>query len=365
MYINTGKSNRSSGNILECGNVDYCKRYILIEIPQSMMFECDITIMNISSFTDRDSLGFMKDLQKLQNTNVYHCKGMVFSKFPETNTWEETKKLINLDSMITVDDVSYGIHNYDLRKTKFGELETSTSYDDLFSSPSRYSALPNVRFYNRTHHVINEDISGNEYSIGKMYLPKVDKDTVKYVELVPFRDMIDSYTTIIVTKASNYSNYNAYDEDYAHGVFETEHSTAEMIEYLDLNNLSMLIVGPVTDFILGLLVNSANFVYDSVDGISRVQYKTDHVFPTNNIYMQQIHDNQLSTFLSAMEYIRESVGWRFRLMVKSTISSVTVSVLKYDVHNGGFITKDFNFEIGNFRNDQHYHASHWVNNIGM
>lgn len=329
---------RSSGeNISVLNNIDYYKRYIIIEIP-TFGFENPITVINISSATGRDSIGIMKNSERIQSTNVYHCKGVVFDMPMSQILDKDISNHVNVNAMITVDDVSYGEFDFDLNRQRFAELRTTTSYSDIMSDVDKFSQLPNIRFYNTPHHILNEELNNDEYPTGAMYIPVRFGELIKSVEVVRLGDIIDNHTKIMVTKESNYNKVlnSSYDDDF-------------------LRKLSILTIGPVTDFILGLMFNEMEFCYDSIDGVSRIKYKTDHILPPNNIYMSQIQSNAIAQFRDAMDYISEMTDWKFRLFVHAVIGNVRLRFINYSTH-GISVSKSFEFDVGKFRNDQHFDA---------
>ena len=362
MFVSPQITNQTNGNIKSLGNVDYCKRYIIIEIPK-IGFECQITIINISSSTGNDSIGIMSRNERLQTTNVYHCSGYVLKGTP-TEDSKEISKLINADAMICINDISYGQHDFNLNRQRFNELRVSTSYSDAFTNSEKFSIIPNVRFYNRSHHVMNEDLVGREFMTGRSFIPKFkvgDSFGSTSVETVRLGDLIDNYTTVMVTRESNYDHLtNFLTKDI---IVDRDQIFNHVDDYhINLNELSLMVVGPVTDLILGLLVNNVDFCYDSIDGMSRIGFKTEHT-QSNSIYMQQIQTTTITSFIKSMEYITNSsaIDFQFRLFVKAFVGNVKLRVIKYEKHNGGYVSKDFEFDMGKFRNDQHYDSVHWAN----
>ena len=331
MYISHSMGG-TSGDISSLQNVDYHRRYIIIENSQ-------ITVLNISSATGRDSIGIMKDHQRFQNTYVYHCRGNVL----------KVNGKINPNVMITVDDASYGLHDYSLNRPRFGELLISTSYVDMFNDAAKFSMIPNIRYYNHSHHILNRDIDKIDYVNGLSFAPKMYGDVISNVETVRFGDLIDEETTIIVTNNSNFTKFK--EANYP----EFPINTSEF----DLDKFGTVLIGLVTDLIMGLLVNSLDFCYDSEDGLSRLRYTSDHKLP-NDLYKTHIQGNCITQFQQSMQYASGMVDWRFRLMVKVTVGGVRIKIIKYDLFNNNHVTKDFDFEIGKFRNAQHQDALKWV-----
>ena len=351
MFISTNSLGSKSGSIHELGNVDYQYRYIVIEAKKDGTDA--ITVYNISSSTGKSLIGVQKNSERNQTTNLYHCTGKVMRGVPSSR--ESAKSLLDVNAYITVDDISYGIHNYDFNRMKFGELHSSTSYIDIFNEVNKFSLAPNIRFYNNEHHILNQEIANEEFVNGTNYIPKNNK----IVEVIQLRELIDKDTMLFFTRSSNFSHYcaNTPTDDTGTPIFESDVEDGHMV---DLNILTMMVIGPVTDLTLGMLFNTINFNYDSIEGLGKLEYRSNHKYPTNDIYMGQLIGNHTAQFNDAMAHIVDEVGWRFRLFVKSTLGTLHMKILKYDTFNGGFIAKDFELDIGRFRNDQHFDAIHWA-----
>ena len=336
MFISSGKNHLHNlsfeDSLLSLGNVNYYKRYIIIENPNPGQMS-SITIINISSSTGRDIIGVMSDSQRIQKTNIYHGYGNIFT--PDMK--------LNGNSTIFIEDVSYGFHDYDLKRKRFAELESHNSYCDRVGDVFNYNTMPNVRFYTTPQHMLLEDNShGDEYSLGVSFLKNDEHGVTKFVESVLLKDLMDSHTTFLKTKNSNYEVSEIYDEN------------DEIIR-----NLTLLTIGPVTDLIIGLMLNEASFCYDTVLGVSKIKFKTDHKLP-NSIYMTQLQGNNITHFQQAMDYTQTIAGFNFRLFVQATLGNVRLKFIKYDNLGNNTISKDFEFEVGEFRNDQHVDAKKWM-----
>jgi len=347
MFISS-KNIIRGGGVRDLGNFDYYKRYIILENP-------NITVINISSSTGRDKIGIMRDSERFQRTNLYHCYGNPIGYDGK----------IDPNSFITVGDISFSNHNYDLSRQRYAELLTSTSYNDLFNNTSVFETTPNIRFYSNSHQILNEDNFGNEFLRGNYYLPNPNSG-IKPIESIRFGDLIDDHTTIM--KSPNDLNFSKFHCE--SGEFNANQKFKEIDEYssdyeIDLNQLCLLIIGPVTDLTLGLLVNELTFSFDSDTGMSGINYKTDHKMPSK-LYLDQIHGNSMSKFQEEMLYICDLVGWKFRIFVKANIGSVRLKFIRYETFEGGYITKDFEFDLGKFRNPQHNDTITWLDgNIGF
>lgn len=351
MFIGSGRpAEASNGSFRSLNNVDYYKRYIIIEIPESNLnMICQITVVNISSTSGKSYIGIFDPRERRQVTHVYHGYGMPFRIIPSIID-KSAKNLINFDSLVFINDISYGSHIYDLRRSRFSELMTYTSYVDMLSEPEMFTNVPFVTFYNKEHQILNEEINKQEYKNGALFLnigelygySNLNKYSVK------LQDLMDDHTRILITRSSNFNNYNLVEP------VEGDPTDNEC----SLENLTLLIIGPITDLLMGLIFNEINFSYDSEEGLSRLQYKTDHKLP-NDVYRNQIEANCLSAFESDMDYITTALCWRFRLFVHCSLGNVRIRFIKYDKY-GGQITKNFNYDIGRFRNEQHIETKNWL-----
>lgn len=346
-----GRSKPTSGDIKSLTNIDYFKRYIIIEMPEDNNPICQITISNISSTTGRSQIGIIDQAERIQSNNIYHCVGAPFTIKPPVLD-QNVSRYINPDSYIKVNDVSYGAHIYDLRKRRFSELTAQTSYSDTYMDDTYVRLVPNCLFFNKEHQTLNEDITGEAYGEFNIRRDGYSAGTTgdqysnsKYI--VRLGDLITENTFILVNRKSNFDIFNPNKLDV---------SSLEK-EGLDLNTLSMLIVGPVTDLLLGLIFNEIDFCYDSIEGLSRIRYKTDHKLP-NEIYWKQLQGNALTNFEQDMETISLVAPWAFRVFVFCRLGNVSMKVIGYDTI-GGRYDKQFDYSLGKFRNDQHITTVNW------
>ena len=167
MFINNGKSHLTNlsfeDNLISLNNIDYFKRYIIIENPIPGQMN-QITVINISSATGRDSIGIMSDSERFQTTNIYHCYGNVL-------TFDGK---INANSMIFVSDASYGMIDFDYNRPQSFEFMNTVSYTDLLCNTKNFHKLPNIRFYNIAHHMLNEDLCrDSEFENGSIFIQKI------------------------------------------------------------------------------------------------------------------------------------------------------------------------------------------------
>lgn len=345
MFINIGKNiNNNDGNISNLGNIDYYKRYIIIEVPENDFMKSEITIINISSSTGRSCIGFLSKNERNQNYNIYHATGNVFITIPQIFT-KEIKNCINFDSFIVVNDYSYGNHNYNISRQRFDELRTTSSYNNMYeqiiSENLIPEQLPYPKFYNIEHHMMNEDVNNYEIPYGNSL---INKEIV-----IKLRDLIDDHTYIYITRKSN---YNVISKEIDESSFN-----------VSFEDLSTLIIGPVTNLAISFMVNEIDFCYDSSmnPGLSRIRYKTDHKEP-NNLYNTQIKGNVISQFEGEMSYIRDIINFNFRLFVHFMIGNVKLRFIKYDKCLGN-IHYDFSYDIGNHRNEEHKNTVEYINTI--
>lgn len=341
MFININNIKSKSGDIRELNNINYCKRYIIIELPESILDLSNITIINLSCSTGNSFLGLLSTKERNQLYNIYHAKGIVLTRIPEIIN-KDIKNYINYNSYIQIQDYSYGTHNYDLSRGKFNELQTYSSYslmyENNFNDFIASETMPYPKFYNYEHHRLNEEISNNSIIFGKDLLTK---------PVILLKDLIDDFTYIYIIKKSNF-NYISNNID-------------ESSINITLESLATLIIGPVTFLGTTLMVNELDFVYDSdIDGgnISRIRYKTDHKEP-NKLYSTQIISNLLTQFESDMNFVREYSDLSFRLFIHYKIGNVSLRFIHY-TKNKGFIQRNFNFDIGAQRNNQHTETIKWI-----
>lgn len=354
MFIQPYSSGNLTGSIQSLKNMDYYKRYIIIESPNmSISPKTEITIINISSSTGRSFLGIFKESERRQNYNIYHAHGNIFNSIPQI-IGKDIGKYINPDAKILIDDVSYGVHVYDLSKRRFSELSTTTSYIDMYNDEQfdenlHMDYMPYPLFYNYEHHILNENNKNTGYPTGKQMIRRKDFGfVIDNSDEIKFSDLIDDHTHIILTQNSNFKN-----------IIEANKPLSKL--ELDLEALSCLVIGPVTNLLIGLLFNELDFCYDSaISGskISRIQYKTDHKL-ANNLYQQQIYGNHISVFQHDMEYIREFANMEFRLFVHCRLGNIRIRFIQYTA-NKGYITKDFSYDIGENKNMQHKDTMFWL-----
>ena len=346
MFIHGSKP--KSGEVDTLTNIDYFKRYIIIELPKSIEnMSCEITVINISSSTGKSRVGIYTSQERHQLTNIYHGHGFPFVTIPNSSLID-IQRYINYESVVFITDISYGKHTYDLSKQRFSELSTTTSYIDMFEGSYGYETCPHVLFYNYEHHTLNEDIKRTRFDYGNVFL-NINGYKKQSNYPVMLKDLIDTHTEILVTRSSDYSSFVANKPEY--------------IDYngdvVDMKTLGNMIIGPITDLIIGLMFNELDFCYDSSDNtLSRIHYTTEHKL-SNDIYTQQIHGNCISTFQSNMVYISDFSDWKFRLFVQAKLGNVRIRFIKYDKING-YISKDFNYDVGVFKNAQHNKTMDWI-----
>jgi len=354
LYINTGGSLKGK-SFTNLSNIVYNKRYIIFELPNSVMEPSQITVVNICATKGGSAVGILSNKQQVQNVNIYHCLGMVFSRIPTDGNYRDA---LNMHSELFVKDLSYGMHDYDLRRNRFDELRAHTSYVDNFSYTDNFAKIPDIRYYNEEHQAIGLENIDRAFG-GDVFLNNGDYMKIDHYKVI-LKELIDENTRMIVTNKSNYSNLqtsHAFDMESMECQYNEGLSHSDTIDYL-----KYMIVGPVTDLKLTLLYNGLEFCYDTIDGLSRIKYITDHKLP-NDIYRTQIENNAIETFVTSMDFIKDEFEFNFRLMVKATIGNIAIRIIKYDKHNGGFITKDFTYDIGKFRNEQHFDSIHWIDHI--
>jgi hypothetical protein len=111
------------------------------------------------------------------------------------------------------------------------------------------------------------------------------------------------------------------------------------------------------------MVNELNFCYDSDMNpkLSRIQYKTDHKEP-NNLYNNQIHGNVFTQFENEISFLQEMIDCSFRLFVHFMIGNVRLRFIKYE-KNFGNIYYNFNYDIGRYRNTEHFDTVEYINSI--
>jgi len=349
MFVGYSSNNRvnRTGSMKELSNVDYYKRYIIIEVPENNNIMCNsnITVINISSSTGKGLIGRYSSAERRQNYIIYYGIGNVFLSIPEIIT-KEISNCINYNSTICMNDVSYGAHLYNLNKPKFSELMTITSYNDIYDNMFNHKhdiseTIPYPKFYNFEHHILNEDVLNNNIPFGN--------DLSSNNTYITFRELIDDHTYIYITRNSNFKSL-----------------TSENIIYekdldFSIDNIATMIIGPVTNLMTGLLVNELSFCYDINDTkskMSKIKYKTDHKQP-NSIYMEQISGNYLSQFEQDMCFVKDCTNTNFTLFVHCMIGNIKLRFLKYDV-KCGYIKKDFNFNIGVMKKQQHQEAVNWM-----
>ncbi len=342
MFINTGKSSNTDikTNIRDVGNIEYCHRYIIIELPSKPgTFQSSITVINISSAMRDGNVGIMKSHNVSRNTNVYHCFGSVWKRLPAHSRVDNIQQYFDIDSVLVVDDMSYGAHDYDLSRRKFDELRSTSSYHDMHSNPKKFSEAPNIRFYNQEHHVMNQDMSSDEYLTGETFMKNMVERSKLNLETVRLRDLIDDYTTILVSNPANFTN-----------VLENPLDCTDE----EMQRISIHVVGPVTDILLNMMFTEMVFQYDSVEGMSGIQYKTRHKMP-EAFYTEQVLGNTMDVFEASMEYVSDIVTSEFRLFVKAQVNSLHLRFIMYDsTGRSSSITKHLEYDIGKFRNTQHY-----------
>ena len=340
MFIHSGRPAAADGSINSLSNIDYYKRYILIDIPDIITDNnVDIIVINNSSETGRSFMGVFDYRTRCQSTNIYHCRGNPLKSIP-TVIDNNITDYINYDSIIKVIDASYGSHLYDMRKQRFGELETHTSYNDLFNKSRAMNNIPYILFYNIEHHLLNEELNKVEYPTCQVFVEnRLDISSNSYY--IRMKELIDDKTVILVSKSSNFSDTKFNDSD-----------------YIDLDNLTILTIGPLTDFLTGMMFNEASFCYDSCGKLSDVKYRTDHIMP-NELYWSQIKGNYISSFISDMENLSDYANGNFRMFVYYRLSNIKLKFIKYH-SNGSSIVKNFSYDIGENRNCQHIHTHEWA-----
>lgn len=346
-----------SNNIRDLGNVDYYKRYIIIEKPD-FRGESEITVVNISSFTGGDKIGIMGRHERYQNTYIYHCRGnVVFGTVIDIN---DISNYINYNAMVYVDDVSYSVHDYNLKRMRFGELLTSVSYVDMYDNVEKFLKTPNIRFYNHSHHILNRDTFKIEYIDGKNFIDNSHGGR-KHIDSLLLADLVDDHTQVLFVDSCNYSNinHNGTNMSLPEMYLSKDGYMIDNFNGMSIDMMNLLIIGPVTELVLGLLYNSASFIYDTKKGLYDINYSTEHKLTTNSLYRTQIESNSITTFNIAMEYIVENIDYDFRLFVHSELSKLTIRFTKYTKF-GNSEVKDFKYDIGKFRNNQHFDAVHWT-----
>lgn len=348
MFINTGCSNllNKSGDITNLNNVDYYKRYIIIELPKNIFEKTEITIINISSTTGKSFLGLLSKNERNQNNYLYHAHGKNILNFiPNILSKDIVKSCINFESMIMIDEFSYGNHNYNISKQLYNELNTTSSYNDMFHDIHNdnliLECMPYPKFYNYEHHLLNEEINETSIPFGN--------NLVYQNLLIKLKDLIDNHTFIYIMRNSDYSNIS--------------NKMSETSINLPFEDLSKLLIGPVTNLAISLMVNELDFCYDSdlYPKFSRIKYKTDHKEP-KNLYISQIQSNLLTQFEHDIEYLREIMNCSFRLFIHFTIGNLKLKFIKYE-KNFGNVHYDFSYDIGNCRNEQHQNTLEFVNSI--
>ena len=348
MFIHNSKNINDNINKLE--NFDYCKRYIVIN-PTDQVNLYEITVVNISSTTGRSRVGIFSNSQRYQLMYVYHCIGNPFNSIFIDR--DNIKNNINLDSHIMVKGVSYGNHLYDLNKQRFNELRVSTSYNDLADDIINFEKIPYIKYYNIEQHVIAEERDKKELFRGNFFL----KDKVYNLEsnpsyMIKLGDLIDENTIIMVFNKENFNKFNSSNPRYLNGD----------IDDILCNESIILLVGPVTDFILGFMYNEMDFCYDSIDGLSRIKYKTNHKLP-NKLYQEQIYGNLLSTFQNDMDYLSSLMKWNYRIFVYCRLGFVAIRLISYDKVSNRRIEKNYSFNINRTREKQHSDSIGWYNYI--
>jgi len=347
MFVGNSRSSYKSGNIETLRNIDYYKRYIIIEIPDSTLIssKSQISIINISCSTGKGIIGHFSASERRQNHNIYHGEGIIFSVIPHTIT-NDIYKFINQNSIIHIKDISYGSHIYDLSRSRLSELRMNTSYNDMVFDDVRDNIVSNIipfpKFYNMEHHIINEEKENSDIPYGY--------DTMSSGNVfVRFGDLVDKNTSIYITRKSNFNKITT--GKYIH---ESEFE-------IPLDTLATLIIGPCTNLMIGLLVNELDFCYEINDNeskISRIRFKTDHKQP-NEFYSKQISGNFLSQFEQDMEFVKDYANVNFKLFVHCMIGNVRLRFIIQNF-NGISISRDFNYDIGASKNVQNDETVNWI-----
>jgi len=352
MFI-TNSNTSLNGSVRDLGNIDYYKRYIIIDSNPNIDGSNKVTIINISSCTGGGIVKVNGKKEKNQVSNIYYGNGYVISNKNIIND-TNAKNSINYNKDVSITRMSYGRHNYDLTRRKFSELEIKTSYEEFYEDFKSFDLVPNVLFYNIEHQILNEDINKTEYNRklmtgtvnGNMDLYNIpSKGNEGYI--VKLSSLVDDHTTIHVIRSNDNINSNTIEPE----VYDS-------LDF-DINTLVMTTVGPVTDLLLSLLFNEIDFCYDSIQGLSRIRYKTDHVLP-NQLYMSQIQDNSVALFEDNMNMInKDIIDCNFRLFVLCRMGFAKLKFIAY-IPNNGRITKEFDFEINRSKSKLHSDTTNWV-----
>jgi hypothetical protein len=337
-----------TGSVKELRNVDYYKRYILInpinpERTHVKNVDCDVTIVNMSSSTGKGYIGRISESEKYQTTNMYHCRGKIFKStdvFFKPNISEND---ISFDAMLTVRDTSYGKHHYELNthvRSKGDALRMSNSYGDIVNRLyDNYNQLPNIRFYNQEHHIWNQDRAKFEYLSGNTYYDGEDS----FEETVSLRELIDDKTTILFYKTSN---FEITDGSFSYG-------DDEFIDGYIVEEFIPRLISPITDLGLFLMANSMEFVYDTERGFGNLKYNHFHKLPTNDHYKNQIINNAQVSFMRDIDLAKSDLEQEFLLFVKSDLGQLKIKVIVKDEFGNFKFTQNAELQLERFRNNQH------------
>lgn len=356
MFINTVTSrNDKSGNVRELNNIDYYKRYIIVEVPEdeNILSFSNIIIINISSSTGRGLIGRFTDKERRQNYNIYFAKGKIFTYIPKIIT-NEISKCVDFNSTICIHDSSYGAHLYDLGKPRLSELMTTSFYNDMYEEEYTIkhdikSTFPYPKFYNFEHQILNEDLINKRIPSGILghYDNAFDQDeNIVYITL---KELIDDHTFIYVSRNST---FNKIDQNL---------NNFELKSEVPIETVITTIIGPVTNLMTQLMVNELDFCFEIKNDnlrISKMRYKTDHKVP-NDLYMNQISNNCITQFEEDMNYVKDIVNADFTVFIKCSLGNIQLRFISYDKRRG-YSYRDFNMCVGAVKEKQHEETKKWM-----
>ena len=341
IHNTTGATHREESTLSYLGNIDYYKRHIILEVPTTITDEIQMTIVNISSNSNNSVVNIYRSGERSQQTNIYHASGKILGLGQYIGPDDSPESIItrlDRNAMVAINDISYGNHDYDLSKKS--SLHITSSYGNTNRDSDGYTMVPNVRFYNPEHHVVEQDKQQREFIDGRSFL---DASNVIAIEYVPLHELIDDHTYILIHREGIYDRIG-------------DSNVLNLMK----NNLASIVIGPITVMMTYLLFNKIQFLFDSELGFAHFRWETEHGLPSDE-YLNKFKELALNQFKDSMDDARDMVGYPFRIFVHNTLGTIQMRIKEFDIHGNLISENNLSYDVGKFRNDQHFLTKFNVN----